>query len=82
MLHQIPDENVFVTRIKTNTMYDSIQELDLLDEIDQDIISDEIIVLNSNKVIETDTNKQKLRLVHVYKPDENKFIEIITNNLE
>lgn len=82
MLHRIQAENVFVTRIKTNTVYELIQELDLPDEEDQYIIKDEIVVLNSNKAIETGINEQKLRLVHVYKQDENKVIEIITNNLE
>ena len=82
MLHRIQAENVFVTRIKANTLYESIQELDLPDEEDQDIIKDEIVVLNSNKAIETGINEQKLRLVHVYKQDENKVVEIITNNLE
>ena len=51
MLHRIQAENIFVTRIKTNTVYESIQELDLPDAEDQDIIKDEIIVLNSNKAI-------------------------------
>ena len=82
MLHRIQAENVFVTRIKTNTLYESIQELDLPDKEDQDIIKDEIIVLNSKKAIEIGINEHKLRLVHVYKEDENKVIEIITNNLE
>jgi hypothetical protein len=82
MLHRIQAENVFVTRIKTNTLYESIQELNLPDKEDQDIIKDEIILLNSNKAIETGINEYKLRLVHVYKEDENKVIEIITNNLE
>ena len=82
MLHRIQAENVFVTRIKANTLHESIQELDLPDEEDQDIIKDEIVVLNSNKGIETGINEQKLRPVHVYKQDENKVVEIITNNLE
>jgi IS4 transposase len=54
----------------------------LPEDHDQDIIKDEIVVLNSAKAIETGINDQKLRLVHVYKHDENKVIEIITNNLE
>ncbi len=82
MLHRNQAENIFVTRIKTKTVYKSIQELDLPDAEDQDIIKDEIIVLNSNKAIETGINEQKLILVHVYKQDEDKVIEIITNNLE
>ena len=82
MLHRIQAENVFVTRIKTNTLYESLQELDLPDDEDQDIIKDEIVILKSPKAIETDINEQKQRLVHVYKQDENKVIEIITNNLD
>ena len=82
ILHRIQAENIFVTRIKTNTVYESIQKLDLPDAEDQDIIKDEIIVLNSNTAIETGISEQKLRLVHLYKQDENKVIEIITNNLE
>ena len=66
MLYRIKAENVFVTRIKTNTLYESIQELDLPDKEDQDIIKDEIIILNSNKAIEKGISEHKLRLVHVY----------------
>jgi hypothetical protein len=83
MLHRIQAENVFVTRIKTNTSYESIQELDLPDKEDQYIIKDKIIIiLNSKKAMEIGIDAHKLRLVHVYKKDENKIIEIITNNLE
>jgi IS4 transposase len=82
MLARIKATNHFVTRIKTNTVYDVIEELDLPDNKDQDILKDEIIKLSSNKAVETGMNKHKLRLVKVYKEDENKVIEIITNNLE
>jgi hypothetical protein len=82
MLHRIQAENVFVTRIKTNTLYKTVQELDLPEKEDEDIIKDEIIVLTSNKAVEIGISEQHLRLVHVYKEDENKVIEIITNNLQ
>jgi IS4 transposase len=82
MLTRIRAENVFVTRIKTNTLYQTVKELDLPEKEDQDIIKDEIIVLTSNKAVKTGINEEQLRLVHVYKEDENKVIEIITNNLE
>ena len=82
MLTRIRAENVFVTRIKTNTLYQTVKELDLPEKEDQDIIKDEIIVLTSNKAVETGISEEQLRLVHVYKEDENKVIEIITNNLE
>jgi IS4 transposase len=82
MLTRIRAENVFVTRIKTNTLYQTVKELDLPEKEDQDIIKDEIIALTSNKAVETGISEEQLRLVHVYKEDENKVIEIITNNLE
>ena len=82
MLARIKATNHFVTRIKTNTLYDIIEEFDLPDNKDQDILKDEIIRLSSDKAIEKGINKHKLRLVKVYKEDENKVIEIITNNLE
>ena len=81
MLNRIKAENVFVTRIKSNTKYETIEELDLPDNVDQNILKDEIILLTSNKAIETGISEHKLRLVHVYKEDENKVIAIITNQL-
>ena len=82
MLNRIKAENVFVTRIKTNTLYETIEELELPDNIDQNILKDEIICLNSARAVETGIAEHKLRLVHVYKEDENKVIAIITNQLE
>ncbi len=82
MLNRIKAENVFVTRIKSNTKYETIEELDLPDNDDQNILKDEIILLTSNKAIETGISEHKLRLVHVYKEDENKVIAIITNQLD
>lgn len=82
MLNRIKAKNVFVTRIKTNTVYETIEELELPDNVDQNILKDEIIRLTSNKAIETGISEHKLRLVHVYKEDENKVIAIITNQLD
>lgn len=81
MMLRIIAENTFVTRIKTNTLYETIEELDLPENEDQDIIKDEIIQLISKKAVKTKISEQKLRLVSVYKEDENKVIQIITNNL-
>lgn len=81
MRNRIKAENTFVTRIKTNTVYESIEELDLPDHTDQDILKDEIIVLSSEKAIKTGINQEQLRLVSVYKEDENKVIHIITNQI-
>ena len=82
MLNRIQAENVFVTRIKENTVFETITELELSSIEDQDILKDEIIRLSGAKAIECGIDQYQLRLVHVYKPDENKVIEIITNQLE
>ena len=82
MLNRIYAENTFVTRIKTNTNYQSLEELDLPKATDQDILKDEIITLTGVKAIKTKINEHKLRLVTVYKEDENKVVHIITNNLD
>ena len=82
MLQRAKAENVFVTRIKDNTVYESVTEKELPDNDDQDILRDEIIVLTGVKAIETGINEILLRRVAVYKEDENKVIEIITNQLD
>lgn len=81
MASRIKAENVFVTRIKTNAIYESIRELDLPDDKDQDTLKDEIIRLSSSQARKKGLAQQELRLVHVYKEDENKVIQIITNQL-
>jgi len=78
---RIENENFFVTRIKINTQYKSIEELDLPDGKDEHILKDEIIVLSGGKAIEAGMDKVKLRRIAVYKEDENKIIEVICNNL-
>src|SRR5690606_16858268 len=82
MLARIRAENVFVTRIKDNTVFETVREKLLPTGKDEDIIKDEIIMLNSSKALKTGIDKHHLRLVHVYKADENKVIEIITNQLD
>jgi len=82
MLNRINAENVFVTRIKSNTAYETLEELELPEGVDQHILKDEIIRLTSDKAIETGISEHKLRLVHVYKEDEHKVIAIITNQLD
>jgi len=82
MQNRIQAENTFVTRIKSNTVYETVRELELSDDEDQDILKDEIIQLCGSKAINCGIHKNELRLVHVYKEDENKVIEIITNQLD
>ncbi|HCC70184.1 MAG TPA: hypothetical protein DEQ09_03415 [Bacteroidales bacterium] len=68
--------------IQTKTVFEVIEELYLPDNKDQDILRDDIIRLTSPSAIKKGISSQKLRLVHVYKEDENKVIEIITNQLD
>lgn len=82
MMARIKADNVFVTRIKINTLYETLEELELPDDKDQDILKDEIIILTSKKAEESGIKTKKLRLVKVYKEDENKVIDIITNQLD
>jgi len=82
MLLRIKTKNIFVTRIKNNTLFETIEELDLPQDTDQDILKDQIIKLSSPKAEKVGIAEQRLRLVSVYKPDENKVIEIITNQLD
>ena len=82
MSQRIKAENIFVTRIKNNTVFESLEELELPEGKDQDILKDQIIRLSSPKAEQTGISEQNLRLISVYKEDENKVIEIITNQLD
>lgn len=83
MLNRIKAKNIFVTRIKDTTVYETVRELDLPDNKDQDIIKDEIIRLTSLQAKKTEINNEELRLVHVFIEIDGKqrTIEIITNQL-
>src|SRR5699024_5482077 len=78
----IEDENHFVTRIKSNTVYESIAENELPDAKDEHILKDELIHLTGQAAEEAGINDVTMRRVAVYKEDENKIIVLITNNLE
>lgn len=82
MKSRILAKNTFVTRIKSNTAFTHIEEIELPEGRDEHIVKDEIIMLSSEKAKETGISSHKLRLVHVYKEDEQKIIEIVTNNLD
>lgn len=79
---RIENGNYFVTRIKDNTSYKAIVELDLPEGRDENILKDEIILLTGISAIESGMDNEKLRRVVVFKEDENKTIEIICNNLD
>ncbi len=79
---RIENENYFVTRIKKNTQFESVEELDLPQGKDEHVLKDELIRLTSKKAIKTGMDKELLRRVAVFKEDENKVIEVICNNLD
>jgi hypothetical protein len=78
---RIKAENTFITRIKDNTLYEVIEELDLPDDNDQHILIDELIHLTGKKAKEIKLNTQILRRVVAYHKEKNTTIEIITNNV-
>lgn len=82
MRARIEAENDFVTRIKENTPYRVVQELDLPDDSDQNILIDEVILLTSTQAIKSGLGHVRLRRVVAYHPQENSTIEIVSNNLE
>jgi hypothetical protein len=49
ILNRIKAENVFVARIKTNTVYQTLEKLELTDKKDEHILKGEIIKLTSVK---------------------------------
>ena len=52
MMQRINENNVFVTRIKDNAVYESICEKELPVDKDQHILKDELIRLTSKKAEE------------------------------
>ena len=82
MLARVKAKNVFVTRMKNNTAYQSVAELELADDCPDNILKDELIELNGVKAIETGINKTQLRRIAIYKKEEDKVIVLITNNLD
>jgi len=79
---RIDAKNIFVTRLKSNILYESIEELDLPDDRDQNILKDELIKFTSKDALKAGLEDQIFRLVTVYKVDENKVIHLITNQID
>jgi IS4 transposase len=76
------DENHFVTRIKGNILYESVREYDLPDDKDEHILKDEIIRLTGKAAVENGIDQVEFRRVVVYIKEDNRTVELITNNLE
>ena len=81
MKERIEAGNIFVTRIKENTVYEVIKELELPDKEDQNILIDELIHLTGTKAKAIGLDKEILRRVVAYNEEENTTIEVIANNL-
>jgi len=79
MRARIRAKNIFVTRIKDNTVYQSVCELELPDDEDQHILKDELIRLTGTEAVKCGLDKEILRRVAVYDPEQDRTIEIITN---
>jgi hypothetical protein len=78
---RIKSENDLVTRIKENTVYTVVEELELPKDTDQHILIDEIIHLTGQKAKELEIDNQKFRRIVAYHEEKNTTIEIISNNL-
>src|SRR5699024_2847967 len=68
---RIEDQNHFVTRIKSNTLYKSIVENELPDGQDEHILKDELIYLTGQAAIKAGMDQVKLRRVAIYKEEGN-----------
>ena len=79
---RVEAQNTFVTRIKENTVYEVIEELELPDGEDEHILIDELIHLTGTKARAFGLETEVFRRVVVYNEEKNATIEIITNNLE
>jgi Transposase DDE domain len=65
-MQRIVDENHFVTRIKDNTVYESVTEKELTDKNSGAILKDEIIRLTGAAAIQAGINETGLRRIAVY----------------
>ena len=81
LLARIQAENTFVTRIKDNTVYETIKDIELPEEEDQHILKDELIHLTGEKAIENKLSKETLPRVAVYDKEKNSILVFITNNI-
>jgi hypothetical protein len=81
-MQRIADENHFVTRIKDNTLYESVVEKELTDKNSDAIIKDEIILLTGKAAKEAGISEIELRRTAVYIEKDNRTVVLITNQLD
>ena len=82
MMQRINADNVFITRIKGNTVYESICEKELPADKDQHILKDELIRLTGKKAVEVGIDQVTLRRIVVYDQEKDVQLEIITQELK
>ena len=86
---RIDDGNIFVTRSKSNTLFESVEELDLPEDENLEILKDEIICLTGKSAKDAELNETKLRRIAVVVDNVDratkiaslKTIVLISNNL-
>ncbi len=78
---RIKAQNIFVTRIKDNTVYEVVQELELPDNEDQHILKDELIYLTGTKAKANGLSEELLRRIVVYDAQKDMQLIITTNNI-
>jgi uncharacterized protein (UPF0248 family) len=81
-MQRITDKNHFVTRIKDNTVYESVTEKELTDKNSDAIIKDEVILLTGTAAVQAGLNEIPLRRVAVYIEKDDRTIVLITNQLD
>ena len=82
MMQRINAVNIFVTRIKDNTVYESICEKELPVGKDQYILKDEPIRLTGKKAVEVGIDQVILRRIVVYDSEKEVQLELITQQLK
>lgn len=82
MLQRINADNIFVTRIKDNTVYESVCEKELPADKDQHILKDELILLTGKKAVEVSIDQVTLRRIVVYDSEKDVQLELITQELK
>ncbi|HUZ59255.1 MAG TPA: IS4 family transposase [Hanamia sp.] len=82
MMQRINAENVFVTRIKDNTVYESICEKELPADKDQHILKDELIRLTGIRAAKVEIDQVILRRIVVYDSEKDVQLELITQELK
>ena len=80
MLARVRAGNTSITRIKDNTVYEVIGEMELPDDDEQHILKDELIYLKGKKAVEIGLSEVILRRVVVYDAEKDMQLEIITEN--